>query len=577
MTEALFQDNEESLIDNSVLHVNRKFAAQFERKKRNQEKINLESQLQDSDESSSESEDEDGECLTENLDMDIQNTVKLIRSKDPSIYDPNVAFFKTEEKTVSHGKKEKKLYYKDVVRREILNGDVEDSEEEEVVETYAEEQEKIRKEFLANSNEMEDKDGVLFEEMEGKDVEGVVDFKQEKDDEKFLKSFLNSKGWISKDAFKVEEDLEEDMEMVEKADQFESEYNFRYEEKNGNLIQTYDRNVQDSIRRKDDTRKRKRLEKKERKAKERAEKENTLKRLKKIKQEEMKEKIDKIVKMRGKEIQEMEMDMDGDFDPEEHDRKMAELFNDDYYNEDDEDMDSKKNVFAKDIEQSLGFEIQPEILSMQTDSSAAVPVDDENLTKEQMDEMKHKYLNELYALDYEDLIGDMPCRFKYRSVAKNDYGLSTSDILDVDDQELKKYVSLKKLAPYVDNEYQVSKKKATHFKYTLKKQVEQMEREQEEKKKRKQARKEKQTTSKIIAEPEAEQDSSTPENLNTEDKVILASTENSTQADDKVQHADAKPAKKKRKRNKSNKNKTAAPMPQVPDSRLASYKLKPLQ
>lgn len=57
-------------------------------------------------------------------------------------------------------------------------------------------------------------------------------------------------------------------------------------------------------------------------------------------------------------------------------------------------------------------------------------------------------LDELYQLDYEDIVAGIPCRFKYKQVEKEDYGLTVDEILMADDTELNKLVSLKKLSAY---------------------------------------------------------------------------------------------------------------------------------
>ena len=57
----------------------------------------------------------------------------------------------------------------------------------------------------------------------------------------------------------------EDFDDVEKAEEYERTYNFRFEESGSNQIVSYSRNVEGSMRRKDDSRKRERKEKKERK------------------------------------------------------------------------------------------------------------------------------------------------------------------------------------------------------------------------------------------------------------------------------------------------------------------------
>ena len=59
-----------------------------------------------------------------------------------------------------------------------------------------------------------------------------------------------------------------------------------------------------------------------------------------------------------------------------------------------------------------------------------------------------KLLAEYDKLDYEDDIGGLKTRFHYRTVAKEDYGLSTDEILRLKDKELNQLVGLKQMAPY---------------------------------------------------------------------------------------------------------------------------------
>ena len=60
----------------------------------------------------------------------------------------------------------------------------------------------------------------------------------------------------------------------------------------------------------------------------------------------------------------------------------------------------------------------------------------------------NKLLAEYDKLDYEDNIGGLKTHFKYRSVPKEDYGLSTDEILRLKDKELNQLVGLKRMAPY---------------------------------------------------------------------------------------------------------------------------------
>ncbi|KAJ1524699.1 hypothetical protein HK096_000890, partial [Nowakowskiella sp. JEL0078] len=59
-----------------------------------------------------------------------------------------------------------------------------------------------------------------------------------------------------------------------------------------------------------------------------------------------------------------------------------------------------------------------------------------------------EYLEKYYQLDYEDIVGGVPTRFKYRQVPGESYDLTPTEILLATDQELNELVSLKQIAPY---------------------------------------------------------------------------------------------------------------------------------
>ena len=59
-----------------------------------------------------------------------------------------------------------------------------------------------------------------------------------------------------------------------------------------------------------------------------------------------------------------------------------------------------------------------------------------------------KLLAEYDKLDYEDNIGGLKTRFRYRQVPKQDYGLTTEEILQLSDKDLNQVVGMKSMAPY---------------------------------------------------------------------------------------------------------------------------------
>ena len=62
-----------------------------------------------------------------------------------------------------------------------------------------------------------------------------------------------------------------------------------------------------------------------------------------------------------------------------------------------------------------------------------------------------RLLNEYQGLDFEDKIGDVVCRFKYRSVPSIDTGLQADQILGASDKDLNQVLGMRRLAAYRDD------------------------------------------------------------------------------------------------------------------------------
>lgn len=510
-----------------------------------------------SSESSSDDENDEDE-LKKQFDKDFYKTLACLKSKDPRIYNEDVSFFKDtneiqdckekESKLIKKPKKEKALYLRDYERKVMLerDGKYSDSENEDGFNkkedatekmTYVQEQKHLRDSFkrvleddkqtedtdllkpkIKSNSEKEKEEADYKEWLKGQQLE--IDANEKKDlqplrdfwnnpnldaNEKFLRDYILSNKFLDKDnpnadfdyeqiIHDSDENLSEDEKNIEKQEEFEYKYNYRFEEPDQEFIKRYPRTMENSLRKKDSRRAQKRAEVKQRKEEEKLRKIEELKQLKALKRKEIEEKIEKLKEITGNDdIKFNEIDLDGDFDPNEHDRKMTEIFNEDFYNAPEDDIkpdfpeidkeleiestwdnyDPKvENVIGNDNEDYDYPHCEDEDFNMDADYDPSKPVQQElvestkkrkrrrrskfaeMLAKEKPKfDPKHfpsyeEYFDKYYSLNYEDMIGDLPCRFKYRKVVPNDYGLSVEEILMADDKELNKWCSLKRALQY---------------------------------------------------------------------------------------------------------------------------------
>ena len=344
-------------------------------------KKSLEEALED-DDSDSESEDEDAEALTEQVEKDFFKTLAMLKTKDPRIYDGKTTFYEqgSKEEGPSSSKSgvksssSKAMTIGDLQRKVILekDGKFEEMSDQKLLQkskgkTYVQEMEELKDAFKGGDDDgSDDEDSLLVprektvdekakeeddyrtwlagqsSKMDDKEVEtqlgGLRSYWNNKGlskDEKFLRDYILNRKYLGNDDDEVEdeeeetvpeEDLEEDEATMRNQEEFETKYNFRFQEPDPDFIKRYPRTMADTIKKKDNTRKRKREEAKAKKEEEKAKQREELKQLKALKRKEIVDKIRKLEKVAGADMAFKEEDLDEDFDPAEYDKRMAQVF-----------------------------------------------------------------------------------------------------------------------------------------------------------------------------------------------------------------------------------------------------------
>ncbi|KAG1878816.1 KRI1-like family C-terminal-domain-containing protein [Suillus subluteus] len=509
--------------DIQTLTINEHYAKAFEYKKSARSSQNVlkekygsdfeDSADEETDSEDAESEDEDGEELTPAMDAAILRTLARIKKKDPAIYNAeNTIFEGTRSRSAPPFSKP--LTFRQATLASALEANTSRSPTPEPhIPTYTEEQRQLRDEtrtaFHAAAESDDDelivprektKDELEDEEQEykeylkhvvGPDLESLIEAengeqgadekkksktkksgneakgmsKQEADQE-FLVSYILNRGWIDKSTKRLptyndivgkakdsatesdqgsvaigkqgayEHGIEDEDEFEEIADAFETSYNFRFEEPDAATIKSFPRNIASTEGR----------ERKKRRQEEELEKKHEeVKRLKALKMKEVRRKLERI----GPRLGRLTSTSTTLYLPSlPNPRRLRKRRR-------------KRRKRKTMTTTNEGVDIN----TMDADVNGTGT---EEMRKRKLDE----YMNEVYELDFNDMVAGIPTRFKYATTAPQTFALTPTEILMATDKELNQYVSVKRYAPYRAEKWDRNRgERLTEFRENLKQRV----------------------------------------------------------------------------------------------------------
>lgn len=242
--------------------------------------------------------------------------------------------------------------------------------------------------------------------------------------------------------------LDDDAAFVDNQELFEYGHNFRYEDEKAAEIVAHARTVAGSLRRKSDGRRKAREARRAAKAAARSAAVEEVKRQKNVLASEINERLREVEAAAGTAVTDASAwDLDGDWDPDAYAKAMDAQFGDDYYAAAKEtEADVRADAIAEEAEEDEDGASSKS--KKRKSAKAGAAAGSTAAASTQTDGKLMSLMEQYQGLDFEDIVGGERLRFAYRQVPADTFGLSAAEILESEDKELNRKVSLRYYAPY---------------------------------------------------------------------------------------------------------------------------------